>query len=83
MASSTVTQYVSGGNAVFNKVETNLKEGYNVLDGKFTAPVPGLYLFYFSLYLNNANIEVRMYVRNGIYFLAKDYKNYPTGTFIV
>ena len=83
MASSTVTLYVNGGNAVFNKVEINLKGGYNSLDGKFTAPTGGLYLFYFSLNLSGTNVEVKMYVRHRIYFKTRDYKNYPTGTFMV
>ena len=84
MASSTVTQYVRTNiNAIFNKVETNLKSGYNALDGKFTAPARGLYLFYFSLHLSSTSIEVRMYVRNGLYFRTRDYRNYPTGTFMV
>ena len=84
MASSTVTQRVNYGTiAIFNKVETNLKSGYNALDGKFTAPARGLYLFYFSLNLSGNSIDVRMYIRNRIYFRTRDYRNYPTGTFMV
>ena len=83
MASSTVTQYVSGVIAIFNKVETNRTDAYNALDGKFTAPTRGLYLFYFSLHLSSTYNEVRMYVRDKVYFQTRDYRYYPTGTFMV
>ena len=83
MASSTLNQYVRGGIATFNKVETNLKEGYSTLNGTFIAPTRGLYLFYFSLNLSGTYVEVRMYVGNKIYFMTRDYRYYPTGTFMV
>ena len=85
MASSTVTQYVrnSRGNAIFNKVKVNKMECYNPLNGKFTAPTDGLYLFYFSLNLNANSIHVRMYVNNRITSTTMDYRNYPSGTFMV
>ena len=84
MASSTVTQHVTtSGNAVFNKVEVNFGQGYEPLDGKFTCQSDGLYLFYFSLNLNDDYVQVQILVDGQIVFLARDYRYYPTGTFML
>ncbi|XP_060581502.1 complement C1q-like protein 4 [Ruditapes philippinarum] len=40
-------------NIVFDHVETNVGNGYNPHHGVFTAPVPGLYVFYTSVLADN------------------------------
>ena len=60
------TTYTAGQVIVFNTASYNVGSGYNTSTGAFTAPVAGLYLFTFQIYLNpgSTNSPVGFY-KNG------------------
>ena len=61
------TTYTQGQVVVFNSASYNVGSGYNTSNGRFTAPVTGLYSFTFQLYFNpgNGNAPLTFY-KNGV-----------------
>ena len=61
------TAYTQGQVVVFNSASYNVGSGYNTSNGRFTAPVTGLYSFTYQLYLNpgNGNAPFAFY-KNGV-----------------
>jgi hypothetical protein len=49
------TTYTRNQVVVFNTVAYNVGSSYNTANGRFTAPIAGLYAFTFQLYLNPGN----------------------------
>ena len=61
------TTYTAGQVVVFNSASYNVGSGYNTANGRFTAPVTGLYSFTYQIYLNpgNGNAPLAFY-KNGV-----------------
>ena len=55
----------SGAKLQFNRVDRNDGQGYNVSTGVFTAPVAGMYHFYWSLLFYNGGDVTIMFKLNG------------------
>lgn len=61
------TSYVSGSNFIFPTVILNTGGHYNTSNGRFTAPITGLYQFHWSNIANTTSGVYRYYFRvNGI-----------------
>ena len=54
------TTYTRNQVVVFNTAAYNIGSSYNTANGRFTAPVAGLYAFTFQLYLNPGNTNAPM-----------------------
>ena len=66
------------GSIVFDKVHLNKGSHYNSSNGRFTAPIAGLYIFYFNCFVagNTSGIQLG----NGSNFNAEILKNGTTGS---
>ena len=56
----------AGHSIVFDKIITNVGDGYHNTTGVFTAPASGIYVFNMALFVNAGNREYLCFVRNGI-----------------
>lgn len=67
------TTYTRNQVVVFNTAPLNIGSGYNIANGRFTAPVAGTYAFAFQIYLNPGNTNAPLaFYKNGtleIFFL--------------
>ena len=61
------TTYTANQVVVFNSASYNVGSGYNTANGRFTAPVTGLYSFTYQLYLNPGNTNAPLaFYKNGV-----------------
>ena len=61
------TALASGNNITYNATYINKGSHYNTTNGRFTAPVDGAYLFFWSAIGNNTNDVYRLYLyQNGV-----------------
>ncbi|XP_076470975.1 EMILIN-2-like [Babylonia areolata] len=55
----------SGGTVKFNKIVTNVGDGYDLNTGVFTAPQAGVYAFYASLRSSNSHLWIQLGIFKG------------------
>ncbi|XP_052765333.1 uncharacterized protein LOC128206726 [Mya arenaria] len=72
-ARSPQTTYLSTGEVIiYKKVETNQANGYSATTGKFTAPVPGLYLFFMHTCTHTSKHAFLQIVKEGSVLIASN-----------
>ncbi|XP_072021989.1 uncharacterized protein [Amphiura filiformis] len=54
----------SGRIIVFDEIFTNIGEGFNISDGKFKCPVPGVYVFMYNIGLQEDQLNIGL-MKNG------------------
>ena len=57
------TSTFRSGTYIFNSVENNVGNNYNTSDGRFTAPVDGIYLISYHALVGNQSSRTNIYIR--------------------